>query len=254
MFGILTIALLITAPVRPATMLQPQFKNFIIVQRGEWTAPAGVTQVYVECTGQGGIVFSGGAPTGGAGGGAYSASLVTVVPGAKYQIGPNGNLQNPPANPKIPVPNVKGIGQAFTIAAIPTVLLVYAEGGEFVDQAYGTTAQGKGGKAIFGVGAIRFDGGDGGLTDQTTFAKAGWFACGGGGDPGTANGPGANGPSTTVKGVRAGNGGYFEASFPAPVIVLQPIAPVAGQGGGGDYPQSGLKLLLGGVGFTRISW
>ncbi len=248
MFGILTLALIVSAPFRPATMLQPQFKNSVIVQAdATWVVPGGTTSAYIEVVGSGGMIAGGEDPAGGAGGGAYSASLVTVTPGKSLRIYSRPNFQQPPLPmPFQFVPTSKGVGFAIND---DKQTLVYAEGGEQVTAEFLTLAQGKGGKAVFGVGAIRFDGGDGGLTDNTTWAKKGWLACGAGGDPGTAAGPGANGLSSSALPVRVGNGAFRQIM---PPILLPPIAPTNGQGAGGGY--LGTVVVFGSRPWCRISW
>ncbi len=252
MFGILTVALLVSAPVRPATMLQPQFKNTVIIQADAvWVVPSGTTSAYIEVVGSGGMIAGGEDPTGGAGGGAYSASLVTVTPGKQLTIRSRSNFVQPAlAKPFQFVPTSKGIG--FQVSDDKGQVLVYAEGGDQVTAEFLTLAQGKGGKAAFGVGQVRFDGGDGGLTDNTTWAKKGWTACGAGGDPGTAAGNGANGLSSSALPVRVGNGAFRQIIFGMPPILLTPIAPTNGQGAGGGY--LGTVLVFGSRPWCRISW
>jgi hypothetical protein len=245
----------VSAPANPLAVLQPQFKSSIIVQaQGQWIAPAGVTSAMVECVGSGGLVPVTNGATNGGGGGAYSASVVTVKPGVRYGIEPTANKAQPPFPFPLGLGGVrKGMGAAFIDDK--GVTLVYAEGGE---------STGLGGKAVRGIGSFTFDGGDGGITDQTTWPRGGWTACGEGGFPGSPAGPGANGGSTGVKGKRVGNGAYRQICDPfavpppgmkfAPPINLQPLAPAFDQGAGGDYAGSGTIINSGGGMWVRISW
>ena len=70
----------------------------------DWVAPPGVTHVMVEMWGGG---AGGGAPLDlpGGGGGAYSRSVITVIPGTTYkiQVGGGGNAE---ASPKAAVAEI----------------------------------------------------------------------------------------------------------------------------------------------------
>ena len=60
----------------------------VFVANGNFTVPAGVTKVFVECFGGGGGAgdVSGGSSQSGAGGGAYAAAIKTVVPAAIHAV------------------------------------------------------------------------------------------------------------------------------------------------------------------------
>jgi hypothetical protein len=83
-----------------------------------WTVPAGVTTILVECWGGGG----GGSTMSGGGGGGYISARLTVTPGAilPITIGAGGNLGNATTT------GIMGGTTSFTVS--PTVL--YANGGQ----------------------------------------------------------------------------------------------------------------------------
>jgi hypothetical protein len=173
---------------------------------GNWTCPAGVTEVYVECWGGGG---GGGytnytspgyiACAGGGGGGAYAASTISVTPGNSYaySVGAGG------------VENQDGGDTTFNSTS------VVADGGKkgAYITAYngGYSSGGAGGTTAGSTGTIKYAGGSAakGYYDGTNYMGGG----GGGGAGSGGAGDSANtGTSTAYVGgtgtaYGGGNGG-----------------------------------------------
>lgn len=142
------------------------------VGNGNWTVPAGVTEVYAETWGAGG----GGATQGGvsAGGGAYSAGLVSVTPGVtrNYFIGAGG--EGSTGNQSGGIGGDTWFGSNTTIMAKGGFRCRSYDGSSPAQ--FATIAIG-GGLASGGFGTVKYSGGNG------------WHNGGGGGSA-TKNGNG----------------------------------------------------------------
>lgn len=179
---------------------------------GNWTCPAGVTSIYVECWGGSGgssgsstigkTVFDGGD---GSGGGAYAARTLSVVPGTNYPyVVGQGTTQLDEAdrittfNSTGTMVKADGGGDHYGGSAANCVGDVKYSGG---NGAYGTTTYGGGGgssagpsgngndaSGAIGGDQIDADSGDGGHGRTIT----------GNGVQGTAPGGGAGGPFTGI--------------------------------------------------------
>lgn len=179
-----------------------------------WTCPAGVTSVSVECWGAGGGGnVSGGPAPGGAGGGAYSKSTLTVIPGNVYPLTVGAGVAG------------GGGGQSFFIDA----LTVMAMGGSPGNG--GTNTGQPGGQASAGVGTVKFSGGTGGNGSNAEYN-------GGGGAAAHRTGNGAAGLPPGSGGIAifpAGNGGAGGANAGT--------AP-GGGGGGGALTTGGAGRII----------
>jgi uncharacterized repeat protein (TIGR01451 family) len=146
-----------------------------------WSPPAGVTEVVVEVWGAGGSTDDGNDSRGGAGGGAYARSILTVNPATTYdlQVG-DGPTQK----------NRDGEDSWFISTSD-----VFAEGGK-----KGGDAGGAGGLASNSIGDVTYSGGDGGARSADKDYG------GGGGGSARTNGDGNNG-TPAVDGGPAGVGG-----------------------------------------------
>lgn len=201
-----------------------------------WTAPANVTQVFVECWGGGGGSTGGGNVLGaGGGGGEYAAeSAYSVTPGNSYTyvVGIAGSSVNGS-------PGGNGGDSSFDGTG------VVAHGGK------GGTATGSSGTGGAGgtgsTNAIHFNGGHGGAVHFKDDGGAGGGGSGGSASAGnngadaTPSGPGAGGAAVTGGGPGA-NGASSGAG----------ITPSTGPGGGagGGFPSSGAFGFAGQVQLT----
>lgn len=197
-----------------------------------WTAPPGVTQVFVALIGGGGggpsaIPNTGG---GGAGGGAYAArSAVPVTPGTVYTltVGAGGGLDQD--------------GGASSFTGDGGVQVVAAGGAKGLFTA-GTSAQGGQASASTGDSGQVFSGGAGGTAtggpgqsgagggasgNRLATGASGASGIGGGVGVGGAGGVGANGGGSGGTG-----GGYTVAN------AQNGVAPGGGAGGGGAFENS----------------
>jgi hypothetical protein len=153
-----------------------------------WTCPAGVTSVFVECWGCGG--FSSGAPNlpqGGSGGGGYSRSILTVVPGTDYPL-LVGGVQLFPA----PLSQPSAFDSPNRVRALGGRTGLDTDGGQ-------------GGPVNFlAIGQVRFAGGWGASSDGTFNAGGGASA----GPEGDGLYPqGLESPDGALAGPGAGYGG-----------------------------------------------
>jgi hypothetical protein len=235
------------SPIIPEPMQSPVLSQAnAIVLRGNslWTATT--TTVFVECTGSGGGTFgnfSRPAWSGG-GGGAYSASTLTLIVGKTYETivcGDNTQFFGPIE------------GQFLPINGVPTFVgvSVVAQAG-YRSMLSGPTLPVPGGQATNGVGQIKFSGGSGGVT----YPLDGWingvdigvrgYVGGEGGMPGSASGNGRNGASGLSSYPNAaGNGAiYLNNRY----IEARPAIDGQGCGATGALPPNG------GAGWVRISW
>lgn len=211
---------------------------------GNWTCPAGVTSIYVECWGTGGasaLPSSDGYTPGcggGGGGGAYAASEVAVTPGNSYAY---------------------KIGQTIGNTTFNSTTVVAARGSAAPAATGGAGAGGAGGTVEASTGTIRYAGGAGGAgyCNKST----GVYNGGGGGGGAGSTGPGGtasttNGGTGTAEG--GGNGGNG--------VVLPALAGATkgsdgseygGGGGGGVNKQvggGGEAVSSGGWGAVRITY
>gem|GEM_PF-2304680 len=179
-----------------------------------WTCPAGVTSITVECWGAGGgggiISGSGG---GGGGGGAYArGNNITVTPGNNYTIviGTGG------------APDIAGGGGTRTSFDV-LVIADYGRGA--------TTASGAaGGTVANSVGTVRYAGGNGGNGNNTGDTG------GGGGGSGGLHGNGVAGAAATNS--VGGNGGNGDNNS----------GGAGGTGGNTTNGNPGISHFLGGGG------
>lgn len=215
---------------------------------GNWTCPAGVTSVYVECWGTGGAsglpTYGGGKKgcAGGGGGGAYAASTVAVTPGNSYAY---------------------AIGQYSGNTTFNSTTVVAARGSNAPNITGGAGAGGAGGTVAASTGTIRYAGGAGGAGyhNSSTVKYNGGGGGGGAGSTG-AGGNGVGGTASTPTGGTGtteggGNGG-------AGVMITwqnsgkgQDGSAYGGGGGGGvNGAQTGGSALVsyGGLGAVRITY
>jgi hypothetical protein len=190
---------------------------------GNFTAPAGVTSVTVECWGGGG---RGGSATasaaGGGGGGAYSKKVVTVTPLISYSVvvGAGGNN------------TIVNGGDSYFISTSTIV----AKGGTGV--ATDGTSGANGGVYTPGNGDLGYSGGKG--ANGSSFNYGG----GGGSSAGTGfngnNGSSSNGGAAPTGGGAGGNGATSSCAIGNPGI--------APGGSGGGARALGCGTLQGGLG------
>lgn len=163
-----------------------------------WTAPVGVSTIYVECWGSGGkggtasvgtyVQFGQSIAGGGGGGGAYAKKTLSVTGGTTYSL-------------KIDI----GSGEDYTwFGSTTTVAAQSGKNGEV--PVYNTVrfaAGGVGGSSTLSYGDVKYSGGDGAnaLLDGSTPNSGG----GAGGAGSTGNGKSASG--TSQGGVTSENGG-----------------------------------------------
>jgi uncharacterized repeat protein (TIGR01451 family) len=164
------------------TLGNPALVSEVFTATDTWTAPAGVTSVIVEAWGAGGASRNGTDRRGGAGGGGYARSVLSVTGGASYTVtvGSGGTTSEQDG------------GDSW----FNTTGSVFAEGGQ-------GGSEGNGGTANTGNDAT-FNGGSGGARGTT--------AGGGGGGSATATAAGGNGAAGSAGiggagGVGAGDGG-----------------------------------------------
>jgi len=175
-----------------------------------FTVPVGVTALKVECWGAGGkgssIADAIDVGAGG-GGGAYSSSLICVIPGTVYNIavGAGGTGATPNG------------GDTY----FGNTSLVMAKGGAGL--ANNVTIGGAGGKAAQSIGQTKYDGGDGSSRTSYTIVVSLAYRSGAGG-----GGAGSTGAGNLAVGVVAG------------------AAKTENGGKGGDGVDGGLLSLLGG--------
>jgi len=214
-----------------------------ITTSGNFTIPAGVTSIKVECWGGGGAGGEANINTngkGGGGGGAYASSILPVTSGNIYAVtvGAGGIA-----------PNQTTASTAGGQSSFAT--LVIALGGSFGANNNDVTSAngGAGGLASGSTGTIKYNGGTGGNGNTATNGGGG-----GGGSSATASGNGVNGvTSTTTTGGAGGsssngvggNGG--NNGNPG----LTGTAPGGGGGGRGD---TGNASGNGGKGQVIVSW
>jgi hypothetical protein len=193
--------------------------------------PQGVTSVFIECWGNGGLSIGNSTyPTGGAGGGAYASARVNVMPGRDYTI---TNF----------VDYVAVVDDGRT--------LVKAESGKqsLAHNPFGA----KGGQAVNSVGTTKFSGGDGGPVFGGIGLNGlvvGPYNCGGGGSGATPLSNGTNGASATatLPGAGGGNGGIGSTQGANAGAGGDASPTVAGGGAGGTG-----NSARGGKGLCKIS-
>ena len=215
------------------------YQDFTNVGSINFPVPQGVVELIVEVIGGGGKGSSRQSPSsdntgfGGAGGGAYSRSVIPVTPLQSY-------------------PGFVGAGSTTTSSGsdswfIDNTTTLLAKGGSSV--ANNTTTGGSGGLASQGYGQIKFNGGNG--------ANGGSNLPGGGGGSSAAfigkgvNGIDGNGAIAFYNGGNGGNGGPSGGASTNGSAGSQP-----GGGGGGAY-RGGSSTTAGGNGgngFIRISY
>lgn len=209
---------------------------------GNWTCPAGVTEVYVECWGTGG---ASGLPSssdsypacaGGGGGGAYAASTVVVTPGSAYAY---------------------SIGQYSGNTTFNSTTVVAARGGDAPNVTTRAGAGGAGGTVAASTGTVRYAGGAGasGYSDRNTNTYRGG---GGGGGAGSTGAGGAGSSTTGGAGTDVGGGdGGYGATYVSGLIKGGDGVAYGGGGGGGINNSSGggsAAVSYGGLGAVRITY
>ncbi len=176
-------------------------QTFSVTGSQNWTCPAGITSVTVECWGAGG--GSGGvanvlnAASGGGGGGAYARSVISVTPGNTYSVfvgtgGAGGSSS--------------GTAGANGGASSFNTNIVFAEGGFGGGGSLSSTslgAGGNGGGAATSIGSVKFGGGMG---------AAGILNLSGGGGGSSAGNSTVGNNASTSNGGAAPIGGVAGAS------------------------------------------
>ena len=206
---------------------------------GNWTAPAGVTSVNVQCWGAGGAGGAGG--EGGGGGGEYaSETTYTVVPGNiyPYTVGAGGTVSSS-GNYFSAIPGVAYPGAVWP--GYPGIAGGGGSGGNGGNTTFNSTgvvahgggvgSGGGGGAGGAGSGnSIHFGGGPGGAGDSTAGggggSSAGSTGSGNAGAAASGATPGSGGPAPTG-GAAGGGGGVSGVSGTAG------SAPGGGGGGSG---------------------
>ena len=250
-----------------------------------WTAPAGVTQVWIFGIGSGGaggggasgVGLGGGNQSGGAGGGGATGSwiYINVTPGTLYSL----NIATPVAggsggifSPSTPATNgANGNSSSFTLSPGNNFVFNGGQGG----QAGSGTAANLGGTTypFQAIGSQTFWGFGTGGNITSHVASAGFPNGGGpGGNPGVFNsgandgvpgagGGGSNCPFVIGKGGFGGNGGISAGSTGSVGGNAPSISNYgAGAGGGGaggngsGTPGSGGNGGLSGGGLIAIFW
>ncbi len=214
----------------------------------EWTTPCTVT-VLVELTATGGMPTDAGSIgedfiSGGSGGGAYSASVLTLEPGT-YSITEDADfVYFSDATPTVLVKAEKGTAGAIRLSSSGT----------------GTAAGGAGGDAANGIGDVKYSGGDGGQGEIFAAFLAGGGGGGAGGRyaDGQDGADGADGDSGSGQGGRSGGSVYWlwESLFPfdpfistgcdAMVTGVSGYTPYFSFGGGGSSGNIGFETTAGG--------
>ena len=181
---------------------------------GNFTVPANITSIFVEVWGAGGnssSVPGGGYGAGGGGGGAYSASVLTVTPGAVFPI---------------------SVGQEATSSPsyFNATTTVFAAGGGNAS----LEVAGAGGQASTGVGTIKHSGGSGGTgTAGGANTPGSGGGAGGSQTDGTAGTTGSAAPGGAGGISGGGNGGNAATVIASSGLGAFGDAP--GGGGGGSY-------------------
>ena len=223
--------------------------TFTTAGSSNWTCPAGVTSVTVECWGGGGSggasINGGGSPNrsgaGGGGGGAYSSSAaVTVIPGNTYAIvvgagGPSGSS------------STSGGDSSFNTS---TVIAKGGAAGSSVNGSGLAGSAGSGGLASASTGTTKYSGGNGAAGTTTSTAYGG----GGGSSAGTA--VAGNNASTTTAGTAPAGGAAGGAGKTAAAAGDGSNASAPGGGGGGALSASSTGRLggAGGTGQVRLTY
>lgn len=217
--------------------------ELVLTASGNYTVPAGITSLLVECVGGGGAgrgyPNSAQTTTGaGGGGGAYAAKVVSVTPAASiaYTIGAGGAGNT-------------GAGAAGGDTTWDTSVVV-AKGGSNTST---NTTGGAGGLASGSTGDTKFDGGTGGAGSTTL---SGWSS-GGGGSAGSSlmNGPTGIAAENTASQKR-GNYAPLGSGVPGQTNVsTNPgYCGTYGAGGGGAKRTAGAPIGGdGGGGYIRVS-
>ncbi|MBK7525353.1 MAG: hypothetical protein IPI53_14705 [Saprospiraceae bacterium] len=186
-------------------------RSFTVPGNHTFTVPVGVTSITVEVWGgggRGGSRTSGSNGSGGGGGGAYSRQTVNVIPGESFvlEVGA-GSSSN----------SING-GNSWVSTSTQGAAFVLALGGVTVPN--NSTTGGTGGNAAFGIGTVRYSGGNGANALNSTTS-------GGGGSSGgiSFNGNNANNNLGGIAPAGGGNGGNGRTS--------------AGSGSAGSVPGGG---------------
>lgn len=226
-------------------------ETFTTSGSGNWTCPAGVTSIYVECWGGGGDggyvddneEYAGG---GGGGGGAYAAGYVSVTPGNEYAyyVGVNTGVYYGAAR--------DGKSSSFNTNSI---IAVGGKGGAKVSHEYSGTlgAGGAGGSAANCTGTVKYSGGNGAAGwiyyDKVSIRMGG----GGGGGAGTT-GAGGSATSYNSNAYIGGTGTAEGGGDGGDSVPTSGTGSAAGQngsaygGGGGGANSNALVLKYGGTG------
>ncbi|MCB0610352.1 MAG: hypothetical protein KDD12_21695, partial [Lewinella sp.] len=210
---------------------------------GQFTVPAGVTSITVECWGGGGA--GGGAtgnPAGGGGGagGAYARKVLTVIPGTTYTVTVGGAATGD-----------NGSGNNGNPSWFGTLTTVYAQGGQGGGSASSnnSSASGGTGSSSSSIGDVTFKGGNGGTGSNGNSA-------GGGGESAGASSDGNNGGVTTGGSGLAdgGNGGNGGSTFGNGSSGGDGSAPGGGGGGGRAGNNSNKSGGDGARGQVVVTW
>lgn len=196
-----------------------------------WVCPEGVTEVTVIAIGGGGgggyahsLAYLGA----GGGGGGFSQSTLSVTPGETYDVfvGEGGLADDNSV--------YSGTPSSFEYNGTK---LVYAHQGELG----GTSSAGLGGPAEYGIGDIKYSGGNGDTPLYQQYSGGGGGAAGTSGNGNNADGPIAGGEKLNLGG--AGGEGLTEAGTGNPGFLY---------GGGGSGGYYGGTRVAGGSGADGI--
>lgn len=184
-----------------------QSQQFTTVGTSTFTVPPSVIAIKVEAIGGGGgggrVRGSSARESGGGGGGAYASGILNVIPANTYTIGVG--------NPGVQNDNIAAHGGNSYFGDASSTndsITVFAEGGKTIILPDGSQEAGApGGKAVNSVGnRSKFNGGDGGTTNDNDYGGGGGGAAGTNGNGGTG-GQGTAGIGTSLYGGSGGQGG-----------------------------------------------
>lgn len=218
--------------------------EIVLTTSGNYTVPAGITSLLVECVGGGGAGrgYPAAAQTttgAGGGGGAYSAKVVSVTPSdvIAYTIGAGGTGDT-------------GAGSAGGDTTWNTSVVV-AKGGGVTST---NTTGGPGGLASGGTGDTKFDGGTGGAGSTTL---SGWSS-GGGGSAGSSLMAGPTGKAAeNTASQKRGNFAPLGSGVPGQTVVANDPGYCGTFGAGGSGARRSAAGAPvggnGGSGYIRLS-
>jgi len=226
----------------PAESLGLELTEFVIECWGAGGGGAGITREFANGTGDVGY-------PGGAGGGAYSRSVLTLPPSTTYRlyIG-QGGTRGGRGHAAIGEDGSDGEETSFRLG---TDILVSAAGGKkgTASAIGGSGTAGVGGAAADGIGDVKYSGGNGNIAPSALMSGGGGGSAGYDSDGNNAT---VNGFGIVFGGLPVKNGGYGGAGS------LGLVTRYTGPGGGGSsnyvYNPGSASLGTGASGAIRISW